>query len=229
MERYARQTMLAEIGEDGQHKLADAKVLIVGLGGLGCPVGLYLTGAGVGILGLCDHDVVSLSNLQRQTLYGEDMIGEKKVSAAHRRLSDLSADTRFELFDAGLTVNNAVEIISRYDIVVDCCDNHATRYLIDDVCRELHKPWIYASIGTFDGCVSTFLPGRSGYSDIFADRKELETLPPSSVGVIGAVPGIIGSIEAAEAIKLICGFGDLLSERLLIADIRSMNFKIIEL
>lgn len=229
MERYARQIMLDEVGEAGQHRLADAKVLIVGLGGLGCPVGLYLTGAGVGQIGLCDHDVVSLSNLQRQTLYSEAMIGEAKVSAAYRRLSSLSSGTRFELFDRGLTLDNAADIIARYELVVDCCDNHATRYLIDDVCRRLAKPWIYASIGAFDGCVSTFLPGKPGYGDLFADRKELEAMPPSSGGVIGAVPGIIGSIEAAEAIKYICGFGELLSKHLLVANIKSMKFNIVEL
>lgn len=229
MERYARQTMLAEIGETGQRKLAQAKVLIVGLGGLGCPVGLYLTGAGIGHIGLCDHDVVSLDNLQRQTLYAQDMIGEAKVYAARKRLSALCADTRFELIDTGLTADNAVEIISRYDLVVDCCDNHATRYLIDDVCRELAKPWIHGSIGAFNGCVSTFLPGKPGYADLFADREKLEALPPSSGGVIGAMPGIIGPIEAAEVIKLICGFGDLLSGRLLLANIKSMDFKTIEL
>lgn len=221
--------MLSEIGETGQQKLADARVLIVGLGGLGCPVSLYLTGAGVGHIGLCDHDIVSLSNLQRQTLYSEDMIGETKVTAARKRLSSLSADTEFELIADGLTADNATAIISRYDLVVDCCDNHATRYLIDDVCRELGKPWIYASIGEYTGCVSTFLPGEKGYADLYADREELEALPPAAAGVIGAVPGIIGSIEAAETIKHICGFGELLSNRLLVADIKSMTFQIIKL
>ncbi len=229
MERYSRQIMLPEIGEAGQRKLADAKVLIVGLGGLGCPVSLYLTGAGVGRIGLCDPDTVSLTNLQRQTLYGEDMVGEAKVSAAHRRLASLSADTEFELLYDGLTADNAAAVICRYDLIVDCCDNHATRYLIDDVCRELRKPWIYASIGEYTGCVSTFLPGEAGYADLYADRKKLEALPPSAAGVIGAVAGIIGSIEAAETIKLICGFGERLSNRLLVADIKSMTFRTIEL
>ncbi len=229
MERYLRQTMLPEVGEQGQRKLAAAKVLIVGLGGLGCPAALYLCGAGVGRIGLCDPDTVSLSNLQRQTLYGEDMPGEPKVSAARRRLSALSSDCRFDMFPHGLTAANARDIISRHDLVVDCCDNHATRYLIGDVCHELGKPWIQGSIGAFNGCVCTFLPGRTTYADIFPDRCKLETLPPSSSGVIGAVPGIIGAIEAAEAIKLICGFGELLTERMLLVDIKTMTFKTIEL
>lgn len=221
--------MLPEIGETGQRKLADAKVLIVGLGGLGCPVCLYLTGAGVGKIGLCDSDTVSLSNLQRQTLYCEDMVGKPKTREAHKRLSALSSHTQFELFHEGLTRENAEEIIARYDLVMDCCDNHATRYLLDDTCRKLKKPWIYATIGGFAGRVSTFLPGGLGYADIFADREHLEAQPPSAGGVVGAVPGIIGSIAAAEALKVICGFGTTLSGCLLVADIKTMTFKNIKL
>ena len=229
MERYSRQIMLPEIGEAGQSKLAAAKVLVVGLGGLGCPVCLYLTGAGVAKIGLCDSDTVSLSNLQRQTLYSEAMVGEAKTDAAFKRLSAMSSTTEFELIPAGLTPANAEDIISRYDIVMDCCDNHATRYLLDDTCRKLKKPWIYATIGGFEGRVSTFLPGGIGYADIFTDRTELETQPPASGGVIGAVPGIIGAIAAAEAIKLICGFGEPLSGKILVANIKTMIFKTIEL
>jgi len=229
MERYARQIILPEIGENGQRRLADAKVLIVGLGGLGSPASMYLAGAGVGHLGLCDPDTVSLSNLQRQILYSEDMTGESKATAAQRRLFSLSSHTKFDVMPYRLTPDNAHAIISRYDIVVDCSDNHATRYLIDDTCRQLGKPWIYGSIGAFDGYVSTFLPDGPGYGSLFADREELEHMPPASGGVIGALPGIIGSIEAAEAIKLICGFGDLLSSRLLTVNIKTMTFNTINL
>lgn len=221
--------MLPEIGEEGQRKLARAKVLVVGLGGLGCPVCLYLTGAGTGHIGLCDSDTVSLSNLQRQTLYSEETVGQPKVSAAHRRLSSLCSDTKFELFSSGLTPDNAERIISQYDLVVDCCDNYATRYLIDDVCHKLSKPWVFGAIGQFEGRVSTFLPGGIRYSDIFADRAELESMPPSRGGVLGAVPGIVGAIEAAEAIKIICGFGELLSGLLLFIDVRTMTFNKIEI
>lgn len=221
--------MLPEVGIEGQRKLAQARVLIVGLGGLGCPVGLYLTGAGVGHLGLCDADAVSLSNLQRQTLYDEASIGEPKTLAARRRLASLSSATEFELLPEGLTTANAEAIIARYDLVVDCCDNYATRYLIDDTCAALGKPWIYGSIGAFQGCVSTFLPGLARYADLFPDRNEMQQLPPSAGGVVGAVPGIVGATEAAEAIKLICGFGELLSGRILLLDIKTMNFKTISL
>lgn len=221
--------MLPEIGEKGQRRLKEASVLIVGLGGLGCPVALYLTGAGVGKIGLCDSDKVSVSNLQRQTLYSENMAGEPKSLAALERLSALSSDTEFEILSDGLDGNNAAEIIARYDIVVDCCDNFATRYLIDEVCERLGKPWIFGSIGEFDGRVSTFLPGRTRFTDIFPDKDELSRRPASSGGVIGPLPGIVGSIEAAEAMKVICGFGETLADRLLLIDIKTMTFNTIEI
>jgi len=221
--------MLSEIGEEGQRRLLDSSVLIVGLGGLGCPVGLYLTGAGIGRIGLCDADLVSISNLQRQTLYSEKDAGCPKVEAAHERLLALSSDTQYDLWREGLTPENARDIIGRYDIVVDCCDNHATRYLIEDICKEAEKPWVYGSIGAFDGRVSTFLPGMPGYSDIFPDREIMAAIPPSSGGVVGAMPGIVGAIEAAEVIKLICGFGETLAGKLLAIDIKNMTFNTIEL
>ena len=221
--------MLPEIGEEGQRRLLESSVLIVGLGGLGCPAGLYLTGAGVGRIGLCDSDRVSESNLQRQTLYGVDDIGTIKTEAAFRRLSALSPDTAFDLWSDGLTPANARDIITRYDIVADCCDNYATRYLIEEVCGELGKPWVYGSIGAFDGQVGTFLPGKPGYSDIYPERDTLSSMPPSAGGVVGALPGIAGAIEAAEVIKLICGFGSSLTGKLLTFNIKDMTFNNIEL
>lgn len=229
MERYARQIMLPEIGEEGQRRLMESSVLVIGLGGLGSPVCQYLTGAGIGRIGLCDSDNVSLSNLQRQTLYGEGDLGCPKTEAARQRLSAMSSATQFDLLPSGLTSLNATDIISGYDVVVDCCDNHRTRYLIDDVCAMLGKPWIYGSIGAFEGRISTFIPGGVRYADIFPDREELSALPPSSGGVVGAVPGIVGAIEAAETVKLICGFGTTLAGRLLTVDIKSMIFNNIEL
>lgn len=221
--------MLPEIGIEGQRRLRQASVLIVGLGGLGCPAAMYLAGAGTGRIGLCDADTVSLSNLQRQTLYSTADTGLAKTEAAYRRLSALDPGIRFDLHPQGLTPTNAEAVIQDYDIVVDCCDNHATRYLIDDTCKRLGKPWVYGSIGAFEGMVSTFTPGGVRYRDIFPDSDELAARPPSSGGVIGAVPGIIGAIEAAEAVKLICGFGDTLEGRLLTADIKTMTFNTIDL
>ena len=227
MERYARQIILPEIGPDGQARLKNSSALIVGLGGLGCPVALYLAGAGTGRLGLCDADKVSLSNLQRQTLYSENDAGSPKTAAAAKRLHALSSETALEQWPEGLTTANASDIISRYDIVVDCCDNFATRYLIDDCCRQLRRPWVYGSIGAFGGQASTFMPdSATRYSDLFPERNTLSAEAPSSGG---AVPGIIGAIQAAEALKLLAGFGTTLCGRLLVADIKNMTFQTIDL
>ena len=153
-ERYARQTMLPEIGEEGQRRLAASAVLIVGLGGLGSAVAPSLTGAGVGRLGLADPDTVSESNLPRQTLYTESQIGRPKPEAARERLAALSSATRFDLYPEGLTAANARELVAAYDLVVDCCDNFATRYLLDETCAAVGRPWVYGSIGAFHGQVS---------------------------------------------------------------------------
>lgn len=229
MERYSRQIMLPEIGDEGQKKLAQASVLIVGLGGLGCPVALYLTGAGVGRIGLCDNDIVSISNLQRQILYSEESEGEPKAMIAKMRLSELSSKTRFDLWEDGLTTENAKEIISGYDLIIDCTDNHKTRYLIDDICSELEKTWIYGAIGNFDGRVSTFIPSGPRYSDIYPDKEVLSLTPKSTGGVIGPLPGAIGSIQAAEAIKLICGFGETLIGKIFTVDLKKLQFNIFDL
>lgn len=221
-ERFSRQIMLPEVGPEGQRLIGEASVLIVGLGGLGCPVGLYLAGAGVGRLGLCDADTVSLSNLQRQTLYDRTMTGMPKTEAALQRLQAVSPETEFELHREGLTPDSAAEIISRYDIVVDCCDNFATRYLIDDACRALGKPWVHGALGEFTGQVCVFTPGAPGYADLYPDRDVLGALPAARGGVLGAVPGVVGSLQAAEVLKLIIGMPSL--EGMLTIDLRSMEF-----
>ena len=228
-ERYARQTMLPEIGPEGQRRLREASVLIVGLGGLGSPVATYLTGAGTGRIGLCDPDTVSLSNLQRQVLYTEDQIGRPKTDAARERLAAMSGHTRMELYPDGLTAENAREIISRYDLVVDCCDNFATRYLIDDACRDCDRPWIYGSIGAFHGQVAVMnRHARLHYTDLYPDRESLCSRPRVTAGVLGTVPGVIGAIEASEAIKIIAGFGEPLDGRLLTMDLTTLYTEIIE-
>ncbi len=208
MQRYSRQTMLAEIGEEGQQLICQSSVLIVGLGGLGAPVATYLTGAGVGRLGLADSDVVSLSNLQRQTLYTESQIGMPKTDAAGHRLQAMSSDVQFELYPEGLILENAEDIVARYDLVVDCCDNFATRFLIDDVCLRLGKPWVHGSIGEFHGQVAVFnhTAGRR-YAELYPDREALCNLPRKTAGVLGAVPGVVGALEASEAIKILAHFG----------------------
>jgi len=229
-DRYARQIMLPEIGIRGQKRLLGSSALIVGLGGLGCPVALYLAGAGVGRLGLCDADTVSASNLQRQILYSEAQTGLPKTEAAAGRLRALSSATVTELWPDGLTAENADDIIGRYDIVVDCCDNFATRYLIDDCCLRLGRPWVHGSIGAFTGQASTFMPGSTcRYADIFPDRDELSDRAPAAGGVLGALPGTVGAIQAAEALKVLAGFGTTLDGRLLTIDIKTMTFNIIKL
>lgn len=214
--------MLPEVGEEGQLRIAEASVLIVGLGGLGCPVGLYLAGAGVGRLGLCDADTVSFSNLQRQTLYSENQLGMPKTEAARQRLQGISPSTAFDLWPDGLTDADAVDIISRYDIVADCTDNYATRYRIDDVCHALGKPWIHGAISEFDGQVCVFTPGGISYSDLYPDRELLQSRPAAHGGVLGAVPGVVGSLQAAEILKLIIDMPSL--EGMLTINLRTMEF-----
>lgn len=204
--RYERQTMLPQIGAEGQRRIAAASVLVVGLGGLGAPVCAYLAGAGVGHLGLCDSDTVSVSNLHRQLLYAEADTGLPKTEAALRRLSAVSRDTRFSLHPVGLTDGAAAGIIGGYDLVVDCCDNFATRYLIDDTCRAAGKPWVYGSIGEFSGQLA-LMGGRRGrrYADLYPGRETLCARPRSVAGVLGPVPGVIGAMQAAEALKWLAG------------------------
>lgn len=230
MERYSRQTMLPEIGGAGQSRLAGARVLVVGLGGLGAPVATYLTGAGIGTIGLMDADVVSESNLQRQVLYTEAEIGLPKVDCAVSRLRAMSGHTHFVCHRCFLTPENAREIIGAYDLMVDCCDNFATRYLLDDTCSSLGRTWVYGSIGAFRGQVAV-MNGRARvrYADIYPDREALEALPPSSGGVIGPVPGVIGAIQANEVIKIIAGFGEPLDGRLFTIDLKTLHTDIITL
>lgn len=231
MNRYERQTALPEIGEAGQKKLKQARVLIVGVGGLGSPIALYLTGAGVGTLGLMDDDTVSLTNLQRQVLYAESEIGEPKALCAARRLQALNSETRIITYTHKLTKENAEEIISRYDIVVDGCDNFATRYLMSDTCERLHKPYVYGAIQGLDGQVSVFCHGTSPrtYRTLMPDEEETLRMPPPSKAVIGVTPAIVGSVEASEVLKLIAGYGEPLSGKLWTIDLRTLQSYIIDL
>lgn len=231
MNRYERQTALPEIGEAGQKKLKQARVLIVGVGGLGSPIALYLTGAGVGTLGLMDDDVVSLTNLQRQVLYAESEIGEPKALCAARRLQALNSETRIITYPHKLTKENAEEIISRYDIVVDGCDNFATRYLMSDTCERLHKPYVYGAIQGLDGQVSVFCHGTSPrtYRTLMLDEEETLRMPPPSKAVVGVTPAIVGSVEASEVLKLIVGYGEPLSGKLWTIDLRTLQSYIIDL
>ena len=228
--RYLRQMMISEIGVEGQKRIRNASILIVGLGGLGSPVALYLTGAGIGRIGLCDADVVSESNLHRQILYDASSIGKKKAEVAEKHLTALSPDTEFETLANGLNEKNAAEIIGRYDLVVDCCDNFPTRYLIDDTCFKLGKQWIYGAVGELTGQLSVF-NAESGvrYSDLYPDREYFCSIPRNTLGAFGPVPGTIGSLQAAEAIKQIVGISSLLDGAMLTFDFLSLSTELIQL
>lgn len=227
---FARQMALPEIGPCGQRRIMQASVLVVGLGGLGCPVALYLAGAGIGRMGLADPDSVSLSNLHRQLLYGRADVGTPKAGAACRRLREAAPATRFETYPEGLTPENAREVIAGYDIVVDCCDNHATRYLLDDLCASLGKPWVYGAISGFSGIASCFMPGAAvRYSDLYPDRAELSASGAASGGVIGPTPGVVGCIQAAEALKLAAGIPPALDGRILTVNLLTMDFQLLDL
>ena len=218
-ERYNRQMILPQFGEEGQHKLLQAKVLVVGAGGLGCPVLQYLTAAGVGEIGIIDDDIISLSNLHRQVLYTTDDLNKYKTEVAASKLKRLNPSVTFHVFTERLTNSNAIDIISRFDIVADGTDNFAARYIINDACVLLQKPFVNAAISRFEGQVAVFnLLTPSGPS---VNYRDLFPAPPThalnceEAGVLGVLPGIIGSLQANEVIKVITGIGQPLINRLL--------------
>lgn len=228
MERYSRQTMLPEVGMEGQKRIMDSSVLIVGLGGLGAPVAMYLTAAGVGHIGLVDSDVVGLTNLQRQVLYDEASVGLPKAECAERRLRRLSSSTTIDAYDARLTAANAPGLIAGFDIVVDCTDNFSTRLLIDDVCHSLGKPWVHGAIDGFSGIVTVFgYNNGKRYSDLYPDITE-NADTGSAIGTFGVLPGMVGSLQAAEALKILGGFGNVLDGSLLVIDIFTNTYNTIE-
>lgn len=229
--RYDRQILLPEIGEEGQEKLKAAKVLIVGVGGLGSPIALYLAGAGVGTIGLVDDDVVSISNLQRQVLYSEEELGDFKAVCAAMRLTALNSEIKINSCPGRLSKENAQELINAYDIIVDGCDNFATRYLINDSCMALGKPYVYGAISGFEGQVSVFNYGDNpkNYRDLYPDEEEMLRLPPPSKGVMGVTPAITGSVQATEVLKIICGFGEVLAGKLWTIDLRTWQSNIFSL
>lgn len=229
--RYDRQILLPEIGEEGQEKLKAAKVLIVGVGGLGSPIALYLAGAGVGTIGLVDDDVVSISNLQRQVLYSEEELGDFKAVCAAMRLTALNSEIKINSCPGRLSKENAQELINTYDIIVDGCDNFVTRYLINDSCMALGKPYVYGAISGFEGQVSVFNYGDNpkNYRDLYPDEEEMLRLPPPSKGVMGVTPAITGSVQATEVLKIICGFGEVLAGKLWTIDLRTWQSNIFSL
>lgn len=222
--RYARQMLLPEIGPEGQQRLLRSAVLLVGLGGLGSAVAPALAAAGVGHIGLADPDTVSESNLQRQTLYTERQIGQPKCEAARERLAALSSHTLYDLHAEGITPENARRIIAGYDLVIDCCDNFPTRYLLDDVCVACGKPWVHGAIGAFGGMVTVFNHRRAKrYAELYPDREALCAREQTVQGVVGTVPAVVGALEASEALKILARFGEVLDGRLFTIDLKTMQ------
>lgn len=226
LRRYARHFSLPEIGEPGQRRLRDARVLLVGAGGLGSPAALYLAAAGVGVLGLVDDDRVDETNLQRQILYGTSALGRPKGEAAAERLHDLNPHVHVERFATRLTSANALDILRDFALVVDGSDNFPTRYLVSDACVLLGKRDVYGAIFRFEGQVSVFGARGPCYRCLFRDPPPPELVPScEQAGVLGVVPGVIGSLQALEAVKLITGVGEPLAGRLLMFDGLPMRFR----
>ena len=229
--RYSRHFLLPEVGEDGQAKLLQAKVLLVGAGGLGSPAAYYLAAAGVGTLGIIDNDVVDISNLQRQILHANDRIGMPKVESAKKTLEGLNPDVKVIPYQAKLTSENIMEIIKDYDLVIDGCDNFPTRYLVNDACVLTGKPNVHGSIFQFEGQATVFYPGKGPcYRCLYPEPPPAEMAPScAEAGVLGVLPGLIGVIEALEAVKLILGKGDSLVGRLLHFNTLTMEINTLKL
>ncbi len=226
--RYARHISLPEIGIKGQEKLKASSVACIGTGGLGSPLLIYLAAAGIGRIGIVDFDVVEYSNLQRQIIHTTNSIGLLKTDSAKQQILKINPSCRVDLYNQKLTNSNALEILRNYDVICDCSDNFPTRYLINDACLILNKPNIYGSIARFEGQVSVFnLKGNSpNYRDLIPTPPPQELIPScSEAGVMGILPGIIGTIQAAETIKIITNIGNPLNGRLLIFNALQMRFK----
>lgn len=225
--RYQRHLLLPEVGEEGQLKLLSSRVLCLGAGGLGSPAALYLAAAGVGTIGIVDMDVVDESNLQRQILHNQDRIGDRKVDSAKKTINSLNPDVDVIAHDARLDASNILDIISGYDIIIDGADNFPVRYLLNDASVKLGIPVVHGSIFRFEGQVTVFDP-KSGptYRDMIPEPPPVELAPScAEAGVLGVLPGIVGSIQALEAIKMILSLGDSLVGRLLTFDANEMSFR----
>ena len=237
LERYARHIVLPEIGGAGQQKLKSARVLVIGAGGLGSPVLQYLAAAGVGTLGVVDDDDVSLSNLQRQIIHGTDDVGFPKAESAAATVKSVNPHVSFNAHPYRLQSQNAAQLIEQYDIVADGSDNFGTRYLVADQCAELHKPLVTAAVGRFDGSLTVLTPfdtradGTScpSYRDLFPSPPADGAVPTcAEAGIIGALTGVMGTLQAMEVIKLVCGIGEPLVGRLLLYDGLAARFETIQ-
>ncbi|HET8539509.1 MAG TPA: molybdopterin-synthase adenylyltransferase MoeB [Anaeromyxobacter sp.] len=229
--RYSRHLIIPEVGVEGQRRLKDARILMVGAGGLGSPIGLYLAAAGVGRLGIVEADVVDETNLQRQVLHGTKDVGRKKVESARDRIGDLNPNVEVVAHEAWLTSENALEIIGQYDLVVDGTDNFATRYLVNDACILLRKPNVYGSIFRFEGQATVFCTDDGPCYRCLYPEPPPPGLVPSCAegGVLGILPGLVGVVQATEAVKLVTGVGEPLVGRLLLVEAARMEFRTVRL
>ncbi|HUL69324.1 MAG TPA: molybdopterin-synthase adenylyltransferase MoeB [Gemmatimonadales bacterium] len=229
--RYSRHLLLPEVGVEGQRKLKQARVLLVGAGGLGSPASLYLAAAGVGTIGLVEFDLVDSTNLQRQIVHGTSTVGQPKLASAEARLKDLNPFVKVEGFETRLTSENALEILREFDVIVDGTDNFPTRYLVNDACVLLGKPNVYGSIFRFEGQASVFSAAEGPcYRCLYSEPPPPGLVPSCAEGgVLGVLPGIIGSIQALETIKLILGAGDSLIGRLVLFDALRLRFRELKL
>ena len=226
IERYSRHIILKEVGGSGQEKILNSKVLIIGAGGLGAPIALYLAAAGVGTLGIIDGDRVDLSNLQRQVVHFTADVGKPKVISAKEKIEQMNPDVKVIPYEGLVTAENAVDLFKEYDFIIDGTDNFTAKFLINDACVMAKKPFSHGGILRFDGQTMTHVPGEACYRCVFDSPPPKNAVPTySQAGVLGAIAGMLGTIQAAEALKYIVGTGDLLTNRLLIFNANTMNFR----
>ncbi len=230
VQRYSRHIIMPQVGSVGQRKLIDAKALIVGAGGLGSPIAIYLTLAGVGTIGIVDFDTVDVTNLQRQVLHYDSDIGKPKVKSAVETLNAYNPATEVITHEEPLTSENAMDIIGQYDVVINGADNFPARYLVNDAAYLSGKPLVDGSILLFDGMATVFLPGSGCYRCLFPTPPPPGEVPScAEAGVLGMLPGMVGTIQATETVKLILGIGESLSGRLLLIDALDMDFRAVKL
>lgn len=229
-ERYLRHIMLEDVGWEGQQKLSNAKVLIIGAGGLGSPVCLYLSAAGIGNIGVLDNDIVEISNLQRQVIHSTKELNKSKTKSAQTKMNFINPNVKVNTYFEKLTSDNAIDIFSKYDFIVDATDNFASKYLINDAAIIANKPFSHAGVLRYRGQTMTIIPQKSAcFSCAFSEPPGKETRSVFIAGLLGVVPGIIGCIQASEVIKYFLGIGDLLENTLLTMDVKTMTFRKVKL
>jgi len=226
LERYSRQLVLSEIGLSGQKKIAESKVLVIGLGGLGSPAVLYLAAAGVGTLGLADGDCVDVSNLQRQVIHFTPDVGKAKVESTREKIAQINPEVRVVKYKERAVASNIAELISEYDFIIDATDNFPAKFLINDACVMNKKAFSHGGILRFNGQSMTYVPGHACYRCVFSDLPPQDAVPTGAqAGVVGAIAGMIGSLQAAEALKYILGKGTLLTDTLYVQDVLHSEFR----